>query len=146
MNFRRHKSPWKDEYFSNNFAVDLRKEYRFTHPLGFCNYTGAPKPVARNRRINSLLARLGSHHRQIRPSINRFRFGYQTFESLGNICLPLPTPKCAPRISIDFEIVQADVPALLGMDVLDREELVVAKVFYHLAHRAAYDMKYCRKV
>ena len=146
MNFRRHKSSWKDVDCSSIFAADLRKEYRSSHPLGFCVDIGAPKSVAGKREINRLLATLGNHHRQIRPSSNRFRFGDETFESLGKISLPLATPRGAPRILVDFDIVQADVPALLGMDVLDREELVADTVFHRLAHRAAYDIEDGRKM
>ena len=131
----------KDIDFSNIYAADLRREYQSKRTLGFCVDIGAPKSVAGKREINRLLAALGTHHRKIRASGNSFRFGDENFESLGQISLPLPTPNGTPRVMVDFDIVQADVPALLGMDILDREELVADTVFNRLAHRTAFDIE-----
>ncbi len=77
---------------------------------------------------------------------NCCRFGDETFSSLGIISLPLATPNGVIPIMIHFDVVQADVPALLGMDILDREQLVADTVFNRLARRAAIKDKDSRTV
>ncbi len=59
---------------------------------------------------------------------------------MGVIKLPLKTPPGVADIFVDFDIVQADVPALLGMDVLDREGLVADTVFNRLARRSSVEV------
>jgi hypothetical protein len=53
----------------------------------------------------------------------RFKFGDMTFPSIGMITFNLPTPLGV--ICTNAHIVQADVPLLLGLDVLDKYKLVV---------------------
>lgn len=86
--------------------------------------------------LNRLLSAAGIHQRNIHKSSRRFRFGDESFPSLGRISLPLGTPPGVKPIFVDFDIVQADIPPLLGMDVLDREELVADTVFNRLARRS----------
>ena len=49
--------------------------------------------------------------------------------------LPLETPAGYPNICVSLDIVPPDVPALLGLDLLDRESLMVDTVTNHMLHR-----------
>ena len=59
------------------------------------------------------------HRRKISRSAHRFRFGDESFQSLGRISLPLATQPGFKPILVQFDIVQINIPLLLGMDVLD---------------------------
>ena len=56
-------------------------------------------------------------------STHRFRFGDVTYNSLGKVALPLSTPPGIPTIKVMMDVVPPDIPALMGMDVLDQESL-----------------------
>ena len=81
------------------------------------------------------------HRRNICRSSHRFRFGDESFQSLSRISLPLATPPGGKPILVYFDIVQANIPPLLGMDVLYREKLVADTVFNRLARRSAKDIE-----
>ncbi len=49
--------------------------------------------------------------------------------------LPLATPDGIPLIYVSLDIVSADIPALLGLDVLDSESLFADTVTYRLVKR-----------
>lgn len=69
------------------------------------------------------------------PSNNRFRFADAVYESLGRTSLPLRTPPGIPAIMVEMDVVNADIPALLGMDLLDKESLTPCTVSNRLAKR-----------
>lgn len=60
--------------------------------------------------------------------------------------LPLETPAGVKPIHVDLYIVQAGIPGLLGMEVLDSEELVEDTVYNRLANRTAFDIDVSRKL
>jgi hypothetical protein len=53
----------------------------------------------------------------------QFKFGDMTIPSIGMIKFNLPTPRGEIRTKV--HIVQADVPLLLSLDILDKHKLVV---------------------
>lgn len=57
------------------------------------------------------------------------------FPSSGKIRLAIATPPGVKPIDVDLDIVKADVPALLGMDVHEREELGAGTIDNRRAHR-----------
>lgn len=57
---------------------------------------------------------------------------------MGQVSIPLATPDGFKPIIVSFDIVQADVPAIIGMDVLDRENLVADTVYNRLASRKSF--------
>ncbi len=61
-----------------------------------------------------------------------FRFGDGTFPSLGTLRIGLPTSR--GLLTFDVDIVSADVPLLLGLDVLDGNRLQVLSVSNRLQH------------
>jgi hypothetical protein len=56
-----------------------------------------------------------------------FRFGDGVLKSLGCIPARIPTPN-GNYIKMDMDVVQADVPMIIGLEVLDRECLVADNV------------------
>jgi hypothetical protein len=55
--------------------------------------------------------------------MTEFRFGDGTFQSLGSIPVRIPTPE-GKFIKIEMDVVQADVPMLIGLEILDLESLI----------------------
>lgn len=49
--------------------------------------------------------------------------------------MPLATPPGVPRVFVEMEIVNADIPALLGMDIMDKESLTPCTVSNRLIKR-----------
>ena len=66
---------------------------------------------------------------------HRFRFANKVFDSFGKIILYLDTPNGVPPIPVELDLVQADIPALLGIDVLDREGRIADTVANRLTKR-----------
>ena len=85
--------------------------------------------------MNRIFTRLGIYNRKIKPSRNRLRFADAVYESLGSVSIPLKTPAGTPKILVELDIVQADVPALLGLDILDKESLTPCTVSNRLYKR-----------
>lgn len=116
----------------------MRKEQSFRRPLGICVDIGAPMSVVGRSELNRMLTASGVYNSKRRLSPHRFRFGDVSFKSRGIATLPLSTPDGVPPIEVDFDIVDADVPALLGQDVLDRERLTADTVFHWMARRTVH--------
>jgi len=110
-----------------NIAVaEMARKDKRNRP-GFCIDTGAPTSVVgltEVRRIaNSARKRL-----KLRSSSKRFRFADATFDSLGRVFLPLATPCGVMAIYVPIDVVAADIPALMGLDVMDQHKLYVNTV------------------
>lgn len=104
-------------------------------PLEFCVNIGEPSSVIERKELNRLLSACGKCCRNITKSGNRFRFGDVNFKSIGQIDIPLATPCGEAPINGIFDIIATDVPTLLEMDILDREQLVTDTILNHLAQR-----------
>lgn len=113
----------------------LSKEVNVRRPLGFCCDIGAPRSVVGKKELNRILNAIGLHRRRILPSRNRFRFADAVYESLGRISIPLSVPRGIPQVFVELDIVDADIPALLGMDVMDKESLTHCTVSNRLIKR-----------
>ena len=70
----------------------------------------------------------------LRPSNAAFRFGDGTHKSLGIIPVRIPTP-ISGYLHIDVDVVRPDVPLLIGLDVLDQEQLIPNNVENQLESR-----------
>lgn len=114
----------------------LSREKKLSQSPGFCVDTGALKPVvgARELRKMSLVYYTDFKHSGSPP--NRFRFASITFESIGRVRVPLAAPNGKPPVVATLEVVPADIPVLLVVDVLDREGLVVETEANRLTKRA----------
>lgn len=101
--------------------------------------------VGRNER-NRILNSLGFHSRYIRRSRDRLRFADATYDSLGTISIPLRTTPGVPPILVKMDIVHADIPALLGLDVFDKESITPCVVSNRLRKRVMHKAANCEDV
>lgn len=86
-----------------------------------CIDTGAQKTVIGKKQAQAYCRSQGMSMR-LQKSNTSFRFGNGKHDSLGIITVRIPTRD--DEISLEVDVVQPDVPLLLGLDVLDREQLV----------------------
>ena len=96
---------------------------------------GATRSVVDTKQLNFILRYIG---RKTIPRIHSqrlFRFGDVTVRSLGLIEVAQQTPAPRRPIPILLDIVSVDIPALLGLDVLDAECLYADNVTNRLVHR-----------
>lgn len=103
---------------------------------GFICDLGTPKSVVGRKELFRILNSTGNHNRRISPSGIRFLFADTVYQSRGEVTLFLKTPSGIPKVMIELDIVDADIPALLGMDVLDKESLTPCTITNRLIHKA----------
>lgn len=87
----------------------------------FCVDIGAPKSVIGLPKLNCLYK---NSIPRLKKSMARFRFGDEVKESLGTIVLMLQTPPGIQSITVTSDVVDVDIPALHGLDVLDKHQLL----------------------
>ena len=109
--------------------------------LGFSVDIRAPRSVVRRIQMNRVLATRGRKNIPCMASKNLFRFGDVTVRSLGKIEIAMETPANVSRTSVLLYIVPVDVPALLGLDVMDGEGLYADNVTNRLVHRHVFSRK-----
>ena len=110
-----------------------------TRPSGFCVDTGAPRSVIGLKSLKRILCKQGVRFPKLELSRNRFRFADSIFESLGKICIPLRTPPGVTPVPVVMDVVQADIPPLLGIDILDKESLIADTVSNRLQKRTFFN-------
>lgn len=93
--------------------------------LGACCDIGAQRTVIGERQAKAYCRETSK--KSLSPSDYSFMFGDGLHLSLGSIEVRIPTPD-GTFIAIEIDVVSADVPLLLGIDVLDREKLVADNV------------------
>jgi hypothetical protein len=93
---------------------------------GICIDTGAQRSVVGIDQAKAYCELCDIRFRT-KPSLTAFRFGDGVFKSLGCIPVRIPTPD-GNHIKMDMDVVQANVPMLIGLEVLDRECLVADNV------------------
>lgn len=101
---------------------------------------GAPRSVFGLKEARRIFNRIG-RSLQLRPSSRSFRFADSLYESLGVVKMPLETPPGIPSISVPLDVISADVPALLGLDVMDNHSLTPCTVSNRLIRRKVLDNK-----
>ena len=104
-------------------------------PIGFCLDIGAPRSVTGQRELNRIVKTTGIMVKVKNGSTNSFRFGNVVFRSVGTVVLQLKTPKGAEKIFVQLDIVAADMPALLGIDVMDAVGLTPCTVSNRLVKK-----------
>ena len=102
---------------------------------GFCVDIGAPKSVIGLPTLNRILRYTGKRAIPTLTSTNSYRFGDVTVQSQGLVELVLATPNSFPDINVLMDIVPVNVPALLGLDVLDSQFLYADNVTNRLVNR-----------
>lgn len=63
------------------------------------------------------------HNIHITPSMNLLRFSEVSFECLRKVKIPILTPSGVPKIILDLYLVDANIPVLLCMYVINIENL-----------------------
>jgi hypothetical protein len=66
------------------------------------------------------------------PPNRSFRFGVQVHRSLGSTQINVPTP--SGILTFVADVIQADVPLLIGLETLDSSRLQVLTLFNQLQH------------
>lgn len=102
---------------------------------GFCVDIGAPRSVVGRSYLSIVLQLIGEKSIPRMSSANYFRFGDTTVKSLGMIEIDLRVPSPRRSIPVLMDIVPVDIPALMGLDVLDSESLYADNVTNRLVHR-----------
>ena len=124
------------EYVTDASRTYLSTEARKYNRPGFLVDIGAPKSVVGKKALNRLFASVDVYHKPpLRTSHNFFRFGDESFPSIGMITLYLDTPHGVRPIPVEIDIVVPDIPPLLGLDVIDRERLTPDVAYNVLAKR-----------
>lgn len=93
---------------------------------GACIDTGAHCSVVGYRQIQAYCR---EHNRKLvtKPSTTSFKFGDGSYQSCGKMKVRIPTPK-GEFMYVQFDIIHADVPMLVGLDALDKEKMYANNV------------------
>ena len=102
---------------------------------GFSVDIGAPKYCIGLKELKSVFASFGLRIPQLKWSPNCFRFVELRTIPLGRLYCRLQYPPGKPTIFVEMDVVKADIPALLGLDLLDRESLIADTVANRLKKR-----------
>lgn len=102
------------------------KRYRKWHFEGACLDGGASKSVIRKRQAQAY-CRMFKKEFRLCPSLVTYIFGNGSCASMGKLELRLPLPD-GQFLPLLIDVVDADIPFLLGLDVLDNERLVADNV------------------
>lgn len=119
-------------------TADLVKELKLTRSQrinGFCIDTGAPHYVIERIELNRFLSKHGVQNRKILPAKKSFRFADTSFKFRIIIHIQLNTPLGAPINEVHLYIVEGDIHALLGMDLMEKEGLTPRLISQRLARR-----------
>ena len=101
----------------------------------FCIDTGAPISFIGKRTLKRIVQRSVRNFIPMIQSERDFQFGDTLIRSKSMIELILPTPGNRREIPVIMDVVDVDIPALLGIDVLDGNNLFVDNVAGHLWNR-----------
>ncbi len=103
-----------------------RKQRERSAFQGGCIDTGAERCVIGYRQAKAYCAYTGTTF-CIRPSNASTRFGDGSHTSIGTMPVRIPTPDGSFIVG-DFDVVKADVPMFIGLDLLDNYSLVANNV------------------
>ena len=97
-------------------------------PMLFCADTGAPISSIGNQALKRIVHSAGRNSIPIIESNRDFQFGNTMMKYKGMGKLILPIPGSAGDIPIMMDVVDVDILALLGLDVLNGKNLLVDNV------------------
>ena len=115
--------------------VQPSSEPRTVTPSGFCVYSGARKSVFGQNQLKNTLQYIGRSSIPRMHSNNTCCFDDVTVRTVGTAEIMLATPPMVLDIPVLMDIILVDVPALLGLDILDSVELYADNVTNRLFHR-----------
>lgn len=96
---------------------------------------GSPRSCIGKRELNCIFTDMEKRVPTLSHSQRRFLFADTAFPSLGKVFLYLSTSMGIWPIAVATDVVTADIPPLLGLDVLDREYLMASTVSNRLIKR-----------
>ena len=111
------------------FAADIEE------PLALCADTGAPKSVVGLKQLRRILDVLGKPKIPAVRNGRVYRFDDMSAKSLGLIELAIATSDNITPIHFLMDVVSVDIPALLGLDIMDGNCLMVENITNRLWHR-----------
>ncbi|CAN8066076.1 unnamed protein product [Agarophyton chilense] len=100
------------------------KKDKLTRRSGFCVDTGAPSSDIGLKELRRLATQYEKSLLRLKKSVKQFRFADVSFASLGCVEIPLAAPSGRPPIWVAFDVVAVDLPALLGLEILDPHALL----------------------
>lgn len=104
----------------------LRLSTGSDHFQGACVYTRAQRSVVGKDQAKAYCKQIGVRFKpNLSPTL--FRFGDGTFHNLGIIPERIPSPD-GSFLKIYMDVVIADVPMLIGLEVLDQNLLIADNV------------------
>ena len=122
--YSRHKlDDIVDVNLTDIFVSKIRAARKHIRPIGFCVDIGSPRCVVGIKELNRIYHVSGRSAPELQRSHRKFKFGDMSSESLGTCFIPLATPPGMDPIMVEVDVVRAEIPALLGMNLLDKESL-----------------------
>lgn len=100
---------------------------------GICVDTGAEQSVAGLPQTKAYLSMANKSWNKT-PSNSYFKFGDTVYPSIGRIPIRIPTPH-GGTMEFNLEVVEANVPIILGLDLLDKEELYIYNIDNVIVHK-----------
>lgn len=103
-------------------TLDLPFSTRSEKFKGICVDTGAQRSVVGRNQAKAYCKSAGITFKT-KPSAISFKFGDGIFDSLGKIPVRIPTPD-GGFLPLEIDVVKANIPMLIGLEVLDQNQLV----------------------
>ena len=116
-------------------TIDLKSIKRTSNHPAFCVDIGAPRSVIGKKELMRIMRHYNKQSIPVMRSRNAFRFGDSVAKSRGIVELFLDTPNGTPPLPVLLDIVDVNIPALLGLDILDGYSLNADTVSNRLIHR-----------
>jgi len=111
---------------SSGFSKKSSKKYLRSKWNGACVDTGAQRTVIGLSQARAYCRFMGVKFKP-KANNNSYRFGVDQQDSLGSMMIRVPTPNGTVMI-INVDVISADVPFLIGLDVFDRFGLTLDTV------------------
>lgn len=100
---------------------------------GICVDTGAEQSVAGLEQTQAYLSMAGKSWNRTQSNCF-FKFGDTVYPSIGFIPIRIPTPH-GTVMEFNLNVVEANVPIILGLDLLDKEQLYIDNIDNILVHK-----------
>ena len=101
----------------------------------FCVDSGAPRSVIGQPAFLDIKSHFKLPDTPLGSSRYSFKFGNNVHKSLGTTQFILATPRTIPDIHVNLDIVDVNIPPLIGLDILDKNGLMIDNINNKLAKR-----------
>jgi hypothetical protein len=113
--------------------INVGDTTKFTSFRGACFDTGAPRSVVGLPQVKQYCLANGTKL-ILTPSNRRFRFADCVQNSLGTTQIHLPIPGHSTTLSFTVDVVNSDIPLLVGLDVMAENEIIPNPVRRSIDH------------